>query len=517
MPRCPLLPHSAYALRPHMFRRGIFLVYPQVASTTLGIFACDELENRTFWLMADYRLQCYTPTHRLYIGIGAMWTLLLPFGLPASFLYLLYQAGVPELSRWKRECGWLRSIAQRALVLGVPMDGLEFDPDTLTLESISTTHLRLLHRVFVNHELDAILADKARPSVTAPTAVTERTLAEALKEHLPKLRLASMRLSAANASNSDAAPSGPPDSGEGSKRGEHTMFDLSSSRHKPRRVNNSTLWEAALARREKMQTIFAKIRIQLGVAAALRNRGIRRRLSMLFYRNERELLIMQLLDWAKHDTSTLVAEPRQNQLRWRTHYEWHSLRVDNVPLSERDKAERNAFFKYRFLFAAYAVHAWYWCASSAPRFWRHDSCLTSRSLQGSGGHGPKAVPYQYQCAPEPVLCASRCIRCWRLFLTYARSSSAHSLVHCATLVSANHCGNDVHVWHGAVHHRGKAVPRARQQPTRVSFAGQPVPGRRPRFLVLLAWRLSRRLPLCCPAVHVHRLPPPHESGRHQRP
>ena len=346
------------------------MVYPQVASTTLSIFACDELENRTFWLMADYRLQCYTPTHRLYIGIGAMWTLLLPFGLPASFLYLLYQAGVPELSRWKRECGWLRSIAQRALVLGVPMDGLEFDPDTLTLESISTTHLRLLHRVFVNHELDAILADKARPSATAPTAVTERTLAEALKEHLPKLRLASMRLSAANAAavNGDAAPAGAPDSGEGSKRGEHTMFDLSSSRHKPRRVNNSTLWEAALARREKMQTIFAKIRIQLGVAAALRNRGIRRRLSMLFYRNERELLIMQLLDWAKHDTSTLVSEPRQNQLRWRTHYEWHSLRVDNVPLSERDKAERNAFFKYRFLFAAYAVHAWYWCVRSGPCF-----------------------------------------------------------------------------------------------------------------------------------------------------
>ena len=368
MPCCPLPPHSIYARRPYVVRRGIFLVYPQVASTTLGIFACDELENRTFWLMADYRLQCYTPTHRLYIGIGAMWTLLLPFGLPASFLYLLYQAGVPELSRWKRECGWLRSIAQRALVLGVPMDGLEFDPDTLTLESISTTHLRLLHRVFVNHELDAILADKARPSVTAPTAVTERTLAEALKEHLPKLRLASMRLSAANASNGDAAPSGPPDSGEGSKRGEHTMFDLSSSRHKPRRVNNSTLWEAALARREKMQTIFAKIRVQLGVAAALRNRGIRRRLSMLFYRNERELLIMQLLDWAKHDTSTLVAEPRQNQLRWRTHYEWHSLRVDNVPLSDRDKAERNAFFKYRFLFAAYAVHAWYWCVSSAQQF-----------------------------------------------------------------------------------------------------------------------------------------------------
>ena len=306
--------------------------------------------------MADYRLQCYTPTHRLYIGVGALWTLLLPFGLPASFVYLLYQAGVPELSKWKRNCGWLRAIAQRALVLGVPMDGLEFDPDTLTLESISTTHLRLLHRVFVNHELAAILEDKARPSVSGPSAVTERTLAEALKEHLPKLRLASIRLAAKDA---EAAPqdAGANRSGSG---GEHTRFDLSSPRTKPQRQSNKTLWEEALARRERMQTIFAKIRIQLGVAAAMKNRGIRRRLSQLFYRNERELLIMQLLDWAKHDKATLVAEPRHNQLRWRTHYEWHSLRVDNVQLSDRDQAERNAFFKYRFLFAAYAVHAWYW-------------------------------------------------------------------------------------------------------------------------------------------------------------
>lgn len=337
---------------------GVFLVYPQVSATTLSIFACDELENGTSWLMADYRLQCYTPTHRLYIGVGALWTLLLPFGLPASFVYLLYQAGVPELSKWKRNCGWLRAIAQRALVLGVPMDGLEFDPDTLTLESISTTHLRLLHRVFVNHELAAILEDKARPSVSTPSAITERTLAEALREHLPKLRLASVKLAAAQ--DADGAPQVVGAPKRGASSGEHTRFDLSSPRTKPQRKSTKTLWEEALARRERMQTIFAKIRIQLGVAAALKNRGIRRRLSQLFYRNERELLIMQLLDWAKHDKATLVAEPRHNQLRWRTHYEWHSLRVDNVQLSERDQAERNAFFKYRFLFAAYAVHAWYW-------------------------------------------------------------------------------------------------------------------------------------------------------------
>jgi hypothetical protein len=34
---------------------GLFLVYPQVSSTTLLMFACTPLEGGTEWLMADYR------------------------------------------------------------------------------------------------------------------------------------------------------------------------------------------------------------------------------------------------------------------------------------------------------------------------------------------------------------------------------------------------------------------------------------------------------------------------------
>ncbi len=56
-------------------RRGIFLIYPQVASTTLLIFSCTPLEHGTQWLAADYRIQCWTGTHLTYVGVGAFWTL----------------------------------------------------------------------------------------------------------------------------------------------------------------------------------------------------------------------------------------------------------------------------------------------------------------------------------------------------------------------------------------------------------------------------------------------------------
>ena len=56
-----------------LFVWGLFLVYPQVSSTTLLIFACSPLEDGTEWLMADYRVQCWTPRHKLYAGVGVIW------------------------------------------------------------------------------------------------------------------------------------------------------------------------------------------------------------------------------------------------------------------------------------------------------------------------------------------------------------------------------------------------------------------------------------------------------------
>jgi len=60
---------------------------------------------------------------------------------------------------------------------------------------------------------------------------------------------------------------------------------------------------------------------------------------------------VQLLSWAKHDKSALVAEPRETQLRWRTEYEWNALTDQKAHLGSRDTTELTAFRKYRFLFA----------------------------------------------------------------------------------------------------------------------------------------------------------------------
>jgi hypothetical protein len=76
------------------------------------------------------------------------WTLVFPIGIPLAFTLLLYKARVPELAMWKRDCAWLRNIAQRAIVLSV-MTTAELDSDSVTTDSVTIEQLRLLHRLFV--------------------------------------------------------------------------------------------------------------------------------------------------------------------------------------------------------------------------------------------------------------------------------------------------------------------------------------------------------------------------------
>ena len=99
--------------------------------------------------MADYRIQCWTTQHRSYVGIGILWTILFPFGIPAGMLYFMWRCRVPELAKWKSDCAWLRSIVQRAMIIGASPRSESFDPDSITTESISLEHLRVLHGLFV--------------------------------------------------------------------------------------------------------------------------------------------------------------------------------------------------------------------------------------------------------------------------------------------------------------------------------------------------------------------------------
>jgi hypothetical protein len=132
----------------------------------------------------------------------------------------------------------------------------------------------------------------------------------------------------------------------------------------------STLSDARSQRGSRLLAVFTQVRVQLAVTAAMKRTSLRRSLSTLFYKNEREQLIKQLLEWARHDKGTLVAEPRDNQLRWRTQYEWDALRAEDAKLGARDTAERAGYFKFR-------------CAEEAACLLAHACLLTCVEPAGS--------------------------------------------------------------------------------------------------------------------------------------
>ena len=124
--------------------------------------------------MADYRVQCWTPRHKMYAGIGVVWTLLYPIGIPVCIIYALYSTKVPWLATWKRNCAWMRALVHRAMVMGQKAPG-HFDPETLTTESISLEHLRMLHRLFVSPERVQTVAQLKQEQLNA--VLTQRLAA----------------------------------------------------------------------------------------------------------------------------------------------------------------------------------------------------------------------------------------------------------------------------------------------------------------------------------------------------
>ena len=311
---------------------GLFLVYPQVSATTLSIFQCTPLEDGTQWLSVDMRIQCFTSKHLLYVGIGIMWTIAFPIGIPLAFTLLLYKARVPELAEWKRDCAWLRNIAQRAIVLSI-MTTAEIDSDSVTTDSITLEQLRLLHRMFVISESAPEAEQAMQIGAFSRSASVHGLGVPPVSENVLALTDG-----AAKASPPVASPS---------------TRSNTSSRRKPQTP------ELPLPN-NPMLALLARLKRKVAHASRLHSHTMRKTLSSYFYRNEREQLMMELLDWAKQDKTSLVAEPRSNALRWRTEHEWVQLQIDGTPLSALDVAERAAFYRYSFLFSSYAIRSWYY-------------------------------------------------------------------------------------------------------------------------------------------------------------
>eukprot|EP00752_Nemacystus_decipiens_P006539 g5890.t1 len=82
-----------------------FLVYSTVSSTLFQAFACDdELDDGGDYLRADYRIQCTSTKHRLFMVYSALMMLVYPFGIPYVYARLLSRSFTVEKNsgKWHR-------------------------------------------------------------------------------------------------------------------------------------------------------------------------------------------------------------------------------------------------------------------------------------------------------------------------------------------------------------------------------------------------------------------------------
>ena len=116
-----------------------------------AVFTCTTFESGNAYLDADARIMCYDSVHKRYMGGAAVWLVLIPFGVPAFFLWLLRRFKVPQMAALLSDNAWLREAIKLAWA-----EGMAQPPDaaTLTVDSITTLHLEALFAFFL-HDMSA--------------------------------------------------------------------------------------------------------------------------------------------------------------------------------------------------------------------------------------------------------------------------------------------------------------------------------------------------------------------------
>ena len=128
----------------------MYLVYPGVSGVVIAVFNCRDLPSGRSVLVADHRESCWTARHWSFVGAGIFWLLMVPFGIPAAFLGLLFYFRVPHLARAKVANAWLGECVEHVWRLGVPQPAV--DVQTLGFDNITDEHLELLVTVLVRGE-----------------------------------------------------------------------------------------------------------------------------------------------------------------------------------------------------------------------------------------------------------------------------------------------------------------------------------------------------------------------------
>ncbi|CAN0046228.1 unnamed protein product, partial [Phaeothamnion confervicola] len=101
---------SAVGKHAFVFLTLTFLIYSTVSTAVFQTFACDDLRGAgaAQYLRADYSIQCYTPTHTVYMTYAAFMALVYPIGIPLVYGWMLWaqrrriavsRATMPEAER----------------------------------------------------------------------------------------------------------------------------------------------------------------------------------------------------------------------------------------------------------------------------------------------------------------------------------------------------------------------------------------------------------------------------------
>lgn len=68
-----------------------FFMYSSVSSAIFRTFACDELDDGTVYLRADYRIRCDSPRHKAFQMYAGFMIVVYPVGIPLFYAILLFR------------------------------------------------------------------------------------------------------------------------------------------------------------------------------------------------------------------------------------------------------------------------------------------------------------------------------------------------------------------------------------------------------------------------------------------
>jgi hypothetical protein len=69
----------------------LFFLYPTLSSTVFRMFVCRELDYGERWHRDQYSIDCNSPKHEKFQAFAIMGALVYPFGVPATFFFMMYR------------------------------------------------------------------------------------------------------------------------------------------------------------------------------------------------------------------------------------------------------------------------------------------------------------------------------------------------------------------------------------------------------------------------------------------